>query len=674
MVFKRSRYPLESLGISPATETTILAVIVGVLTSFGVILFKNLIYLLQSFFWNSPTIGPEVLFEVPVWRRMIIPVIGGMIVGPTIYFFARETKGHGVPEVMEAVVTNNSIIKPVVAVIKIIVSVFSIATGGSCGREGPIVQIGAAIASTAGQAFKLRPPQMKTLVGCGVAAGIGATFNAPIAGTLFALELIVSDFGLTSFTPIIVSAVISTAITRHYMGNAFEFALPHFEMLSGWEFLNYLVLGAAAGVVGFLFTKSLYAGTDLFKKTRIPEWIRPAAGGVLIGIIAIKFPHIMGVGYDAIGEQFDGRFALNLMLGLVFLKIAATSITLGSGGSGGVFSPSLFIGAMLGGSFGIIFNAIAPGYSASAGAYALVGMAAVNGACTFAPLSAIIVLVELTNNYSMILPLMFTVPIATFVSRKLWPESIYTTKLARKGIHVHRGEDMNILRAANVEEILRHDESVISKTASVEELINLSLTKHRNVIFVVEDGDTYRGLITLQNLKHIMADPHKQNVSTISDDYIEESPALTVDQSLDQAFTIFGDSGYDRLPVVNARNELVGSVVISDIIEQYNREVVNRNIAIELGSVIHSHDRPGKLRLDSDNVVQEMHVPSWMDGRTIKDLGLRKNYGITVFLVKECGPQRETRMMTPGPDYTLRQGDVLLVSGDEKEIETLERM
>jgi CIC family chloride channel protein len=283
---------------------------------------------------------------------------------------------------MIAVITRNSIIRPVVVVVKALASAISISTGGSVGREGPIVQIGAAIASTAGQLLRVRPAQLKTLVGCGVAAGISATFNAPIACTLFALELIVSDFGLTSFTPILVSAVAATAVTRHFHGNIIEFTLPQFTMVSPWEFAFYLILGLIAGVVGSIFSRSIYRADDLLEKTKIPQWIRPALGGLFVGIIALIYPHIMGVGYDTIRVLFDGGLTLRVMVLLVVLKILATAVTIGSGGSGGVFAPSLFIGAMLGGAFGTIVNHLFPDVTASTGAYALVGMAAVNGACT----------------------------------------------------------------------------------------------------------------------------------------------------------------------------------------------------------------------------------------------------------------------------------------------------
>ena len=667
----KKHFSLEKLGFSPAAETTVLAAVIGVLGGFGALFFKKLIFFLQYLWWHTPNMYPESLLALPWWQRMCIPVIGGLIVGPLIYFLAREAKGHGVPEVMAAVITNNSIIRPAVVLVKTFASAISISSGGSVGREGPIVQIGAAIASTTGQILRLRPVQMKTIVGCGVAAGIGATFNAPIAGTLFALELIVTDFGLTSFTPIIVAAVTSTAITRHFQGNILEFALPPFKMVSMWEFFIYLLLGLMAGVVGHSFTRFLYMADDFFRKIKMPEWLKPALGGLIVGIIALSFPHIMGVGYDTIDVLFAGKISLWVMILLVFIKIFATSVTIGSGGSGGIFAPSLFIGAMLGGAFGTVVNMFFPHMTGVVGAYALVGMAAVNSACTLAPLSAIIIIIELTNNYGIILPLMFTVVIASFVSRKFSPESIYTTKLARRGIHVHMGEDLNILRTVGVKDVLRHDESVISEEASVGELMDLALKKHRNVIFVIDDRGKYKGSILLQQLKHVIFNLDLLSHYNSINDFVEESPSLNIQQSLDQALTVFGDTGYDRLPVLDDMNVLRGSIIISDVIRQYNTEVNNRNIAVELGAVIHSKEDAQRLQLGNKTIVTEITVPEFLVNKSIKDIGLRKNYGVSIFLIKEMGEGGEQKVIMPGSSYVLRKGDVMLVSGKEEDVDRI---
>lgn len=663
----------HSLKISPSTLMILLAVLVGVLGGFSVIGFKKMIAGLQVLLWAIPEMTPAALLEVIWYKRLLLPIGGGLVVGPLIYFLAREAKGPGVPEVMVAVITKGSVIRPVVVVVKALASAVTIASGGSVGREGPIVHIGAAIASTVGQALRLPPVQLKTLVGCGVAAGIGATFNAPIAGTLFALELIVTDFGLTAFTPILVSGVMATAITRHFLGNTIEFGnLPHFDMVSMWEFGLYLVLGVLAGLIGCLFSRSIYVSGDLFDKTKIPAWIRPAFGGLLVGLVALLgMPHVMGVGYASIEALFQGELPVRTLAVLVFLKLTMTAVTIGSGGSGGVFAPSLFIGAMLGGAFGMIVNQWFPTITAPFGAYVLVGMAAVNGACTLAPLSAIIILVELTDNYSMVLPLMFTVVMATFVSRKLNPESIYTEDLARRGIDVHGGEDLNVLRAIGVEDVIRHDEAHIADDASFESLVELALSKHRNTIFTVDQAGHYRGVVAMQDLKYALNNMSDLEPLHIIADFERQISPVPQAQSLDLVIDRFAETGFDRLPVVDPEGMLIGSVIMGDIIRCYNREVTNRNLAMELGARIQAHDETHMIPIGGDSVIAEIDVPGWMAGRSLGDLKLRTNNRVSVFVVKERREGAEPNIVTPGIGYVFRQGDTVLLGGKKRDIDAV---
>jgi len=671
-IWNKRQSILRRLKLTPATKMLLLAVVVGILGGFGALFFKKLIFLFQVVFWSQPGMSPDALLEVAWYRRLLLPGVGGAIVGLLIYFLAREARGPGVPEVMIAVITRNSVIRPIVAVVKSLASAISIASGGSVGREGPIVQIGAAIASTAGQVLRLHPVQLKTLVGCGVAAGIAATFNAPMAGTLFAMELIVADFGLSAFTPILVSAVGATAVTRQFHGNITEFTLPLFTMVSHWEFGLYLVLGLAAGLVASAFSRSIYIAEDLFEKTRIPQWVRPAGGGLLVGVGAIFYPHIMGVGYESIRVLFDGQMALSLMLLLVVLKIVATAITVGSGGSGGVFAPSLFIGAMLGGAFGQAVNQLFPGVTASPVAYALVGMAAVNGACIQAPLSAIVVLVEMTNEYAILLPLMFTVVMASFVFRKLNAESIYTEKLRRVGIQTHHGDDLNVLRAIPVAAVLRNDEASVSEKAPFDALVRLALEMRRNVIFTLGDRGRLTGVISLQNLKHILSDPDELRHAYDIVDFKEPIVPVRVTQSLDAVVDRFAETGLDRLPVVDDEDRLVGSVVHSDVLRRYNQEVAHRNIAVELGARIAAHDQSQTLHIGGDTVVTEIEVPRWMAGRKLGELQLRSRYRVSVFIVRELQEGRPARFVTPNADYAFRAGDLMLVSGTHKDIKALQ--
>ena len=432
----------------------LLAILIGVLAGYGALLFR---FVLRSMQWLFYQHGEDVLtwiHDVPWGLMIVLPALGGLVVGIIVHFFAREAKGHGVPEVMEAIALRHGQIRKRVALAKIVASAVTIGSGGSVGREGPMVQIGSSIGSSVGQIFKVPTIHMRTMVGCGAAAGIAATFNAPIAGVLFALEIIIGDFGLMSFSPVVLSSVTATTISRYYLGDLPAFVIPDYAIVSLWEFALYPLLGIATAMAALLFIKVLYRLEDIFEKLRLPGWFKPCLGGALLGVVVIFFPEAFGVGYGAMNLSLTNQMGGWMLLVLVFVKILATSITLGSGGSGGIFAPSLFMGAMLGGAFGCAVNALFPGVTAAPGAYALVAMGGMVAGTTYAPITAILIIFELTGSYSIILPLMITCILATVINSAVRRGSIYTTKLLRRGIDIMAGRARNVLESMLVSEAM----------------------------------------------------------------------------------------------------------------------------------------------------------------------------------------------------------------------------
>ena len=399
---------LRRFDINEHLSISIIAVVIGVLGGYGAVLFRFAIIFFQTLLYQSGEEFLTIAATVPWWMKLIMPAVGGAVVGPVIYFYAREAKGHGVPEVMEAVALKGGLIRPRVSAAKILASAISIGAGGSVGREGPIVQIGSAVGSTVGQVLKVSQDRLRTLVGCGAAAGIAATFNAPIAGVLFSVEILMGEFGVSTFSPIVLSSVTATTISRHYFGDFPAFVVPGYEVVSIWELLLYGGLGVIVALVAVLFVITLYKTEDLFDKIPIPEYTKPIMGGFIMGGTIIFLPQMFGVGYGAINHALNGQIVWWFLLMMVFAKILATSITIGGGMSGGIFAPSLFIGAMLGGCFGEVVHMLFPDITATSGAYALVGMGGVVAAATHAPITAIIIIFELTGNYTIILPLMIT--------------------------------------------------------------------------------------------------------------------------------------------------------------------------------------------------------------------------------------------------------------------------
>lgn len=567
------------------------ALIVGLGAGIGAVIFR---YLIQAVSWIGYTWFPSVTSNWGSAYVVIVPAFGGLIVGLLVYIFAREAKGHGVPEVMESVAIHGGRIRPRVAVIKSLASSICIGSGGSVGREGPIVQIGSAIGSTLGQLLNLSNDRVRNLVACGAAGGIAATFNAPIAGVIFALEIILGDFRLHHFISIVISSVTASVIGRVVFGNIPAFPLPvEYGVNSIWEFLFYIFLGVLAAVVGVIFVRSLYWTEDLFEKwKRVPEWVQPAIGGALLGTLALAYPfvtsttwdgvpQIFNVGYEVIGSALSNQLLLGVALSLLVLKIVATSLTLGSGGSGGVFAPSLFMGAMLGTAFELMVRILFPKIVAPPGAYALVGMAAVFAASAHAPITAIIILFELTGDYRIILPLMLTVVVATLLAQKmLQGESIYTLKLSRRGVHLRSGRDVDVMDAVTVGEVMT---SEVDTTGSDTELSALAdqfyQTRHHGLPVLDHEGKLW-GLVTVTDLdraieQNLPADTPVTDIGTELSDLLIAYP----DESMGEALTRFGISGVGRLPVVSRESQdiLLGLVRRSDIIRAYNLALIRRS-------------------------------------------------------------------------------------------------
>ena len=398
----------------------------------GAVAFQELLDLFHTLFFTH-LLG--ALSSFGRYDVILLPAIGGIGVGILVQLFAREAEGHGVPEVMLAVSRFGGRIRGRVSIMKALASSICIGSGGSAGRVGPIVQIGSSAASFLGQRFGLSGDWLRVLVACGAAGGISATFNAPIAGVFFALELILRSFSVQNFGIVVISSVTALVVSQPFLGESPVFLVPAYALNDNWEFGLYALLGVSAAVLGIGLIRLLYLMEDLFDNIpKFPKFAKPMLGGLAVGAIGVFYPEVFGVGYDSIGDALTGSYTFKVLVGIALLKILATSFTLGSGGSGGVFAPSLFIGAMSGTAFGNAARFIIPGLVSPAAAFGLVGMGAVFAGTARAPITAIIIVFEMTRDYEIILPLMLTVVVSTIFSRLLSRESIYTVKLIRRGI------------------------------------------------------------------------------------------------------------------------------------------------------------------------------------------------------------------------------------------------
>jgi len=561
----------------------ILAIVVGLAGGFGAVGFRYLINFFQTISYGSDGNLLDLAQSIPWYLRVSVPALGGLIVGPMVYFWAREAKGHGVPEVMEAVALKSGLIRKRLVVIKSLASAICIGTGGSVGREGPIVQIGSAIGSTIGQMLKVSGDRMRTLVGCGAAAGIAATFNAPIAGSMFALEIILGDFGLATFSPIVISSVIATAVSRHFLGDAPAFIVPAYELVSAWEFPLYVILGLFCAVVAVTFTKTLYRTEDIFVDLKFPEYLKAALGGVIIGTIGLLFPQILGVGYGAIDLSLSQDLTWWLLLVLVMCKILATSITIGSGGSGGIFAPSLFMGAMAGGFFGTVVHNLFPSVTASPGAYSIVGMGAVVSATTHGPLTALLMLFEMTGDYKIILPLMITCIISNIVGRQLLKESIYTLKLLRRGINLEEGKEVNVLKSIKVSEVMNTEVETITEALGLERLAEIIFKSKYNSFPVVSDGNKLTGILSFFDYNEAIFDEHLKDLIVAKDIATSDVVTISTDDNLYNALEKITFKDFSILPVVSPDDpsQLIGVLTRRDIMGAYNKAVIKKSLYSE---------------------------------------------------------------------------------------------
>lgn len=442
------------------------ALLIGVVGGYGAVGFRKLINLFKGVFFGAGQHALHGLGRFDVW---VFPVVGLFVVSIIVRRFAPEAKGHGVPEVMAAIAERGGIIRPRVVLVKAVASALTIGSGGSVGREGPIVQIGSAFGSVLGQYFGLPERLLRLMVACGAGAGIAATFNAPVGGVMFATEVILGSFALQNFTAIVISSVVSAAIGRIYLGNHPSFPMPFYHVGDFSVYWMYIVVGVLSGLWSVVYIKALYGIEDWFDARNWPFWVKALAGGAIVGFIGVWFPQVFGVGYGSVDAALMHHLALSMLIALLFFKLIATAVTIAAGGSGGVFSPGLFMGSMFGGALGVLMSIAFPHSGVSTGAVAMMGMAGVFAGSAQAPVTAIMMLFEMTGDYNVILPLMITSVLSATIASTLSKESIYTLKLARRGLDITRKRQADRMKAVTVGEAVAVERLTLSSTATVAE-------------------------------------------------------------------------------------------------------------------------------------------------------------------------------------------------------------
>jgi CIC family chloride channel protein len=627
------------------------AVVVGLASGVGVWLFKRLIDLAHLAAYEAVGAG---LSHWAWWLVALVPVIGGVGVGLLAHFFIGPERHHGVAGIMEAAALAGGRLRYQRVPVKALAAALSIGAGASVGPEDPSVQIGAGLGSMGGQWLRLSDERVRALVAAGAAGGIAAAFNAPIAGVFFALEIILGEISGSALGVVLLAAVISAVFTQAVSGTQPAFRIPAYEFRSAAELPLYLGLGLLAGPVAALYVRALYLAQDIFHAWRAPRWLKPAVAGLVVGLVGLALPQVMGVGYDTIEHLLAGApVALGLLLALLVGKLVLTPVSIGGGFPGGVFAPSLFLGAALGAAYGTALDLAFPGLNVAPPAFALVGMAAVLAGAVHAPLTAILLLFEMTNDYRIILPLMFAVFVSLAISQRLQADSVYTLGLARKGVRLERGRDVEVLEGLTVNEVMQPDPPVVTEADSLNQASELLAQTRRQGLPVLNEAGELAGIITFQDLDRAVGRNGGTPV-TVGEVCSRDLLVAYPDETIGTALRRMSARDIGRLPVVARSNprQLVGWLRRNEIVRAYEVALVRR-------AALRHRAHQVRLGLVGGVTIEEIAVQpgAACAGQAISQVPWPRESVI-------ASVRRGRQVLVPRGDTRLEPGDVLAVVAD----------
>ena len=556
---------------------TVLAVLVGVVCGYAAIGFYLAIaeVLQLGFGVNEASLATGVA-GLPYWIIIGVPVTGGLVVGQLLRFIPdRQTRG--VANVIEASALRNGAIGLKGGLVSAAATIISLGSGASMGREGPVVHLGATLASFLTKSLDLHPAVARTLLGCGVAAAVSASFNAPIAGVFFALEVVIGHYALHTFAPIVIAAIAGTLVSRQHLGNFPNFQITDHIINSYWEFPAFFLLGIVAALVAVTFMAGMNWADRIQDKLKlVPYWLTPALAGLLVGLIALVYPEILSVGYEATTTALNGDYSLSILLALLIAKLIATMISYGGRFGGGVFSPSLFIGAMVGGAFGLIAGSIFPGLASSPGLYAVVGMGAVASAVLGAPISTMLIVFEITGDYNLTVAVMIASAVASNVTNQFYQHSFFLMQLASRGIQLEGGKATYLLKSVKIADHMTRDFFTISDSEPVERAREMLVMQGGGLLIVTNSSGAMLGTLGFAQLPPDVFNKDKAQGHVVAEYVRENTHLLKSDDPLQVAMEYMDTSGEDTLPVVSRIQEgvIVGLISNRHVMREYNRALL----------------------------------------------------------------------------------------------------
>ncbi len=647
----------------------LIASLIGVLAGFGAFILKKAIEFVHNLLWNGkPFLAINSYFSF--WTIVLIPAAGFLFTVLISRYIFSEEESHGISHIIESIFFRNGKISAKIFFSKLTTSAITIGSGGSVGKEDPVIQMGSSIGSVIGQIFKAGEGKLRTLVACGASGGLAAAFNAPMAGAMFAVEIILGDFGIKGFMPIIVSSVMGV-FTSHYLeGDFASFKLPSYEIKSPVEFFYYFLLGTLTAVVSIIFIHTLYFMRDRFGENRIPFLLKALMGGATVGIIGYFMPYVFGMGFFSIQLALENKLEITILLILIFAKIISTSITLSSGGSGGVFVPSLFLGAMSGLFLGKIIAFFDTSINPSA--YSIVGMAGGIAGATHAPITAILLVFELTKDYRIILPLMFTAVVSSTISSSIFEYSIYTLDLKLKDIILRQGHEVNILQSIKVKELLSKNCITLPPDKKFPEILKMVLKGGAYYFHVVDEKSNYIGTFTLKEMKEPLMQRDLFMDLIVAEDISNPFTTLSPESSLEEAMQIFSEIDDDELPVVNEDGKFLGVISRKDVIKVYNNELRKREVTERLLTRLKFAPEKTVFQVTENYLISEIKAPDEFYGKSLRELNLRANYGLEVLMIKKTS--KKESFIFPNPDYIIKDGDILLIGAEKDALERFKKL
>ncbi|WP_058897539.1 ClcB-like voltage-gated chloride channel protein [Herbaspirillum rubrisubalbicans] len=566
------KYRLRVLNACRVSEThsmLLWGALAGFVGALATIAFRECIALLQIWLTGHDGSFVDIAKGLPWHVRVLLPTCGGVVAGLFLVWAKKTPAGNG-GDYMEAVAIGDGAIPVRNTLLRSISSLASIASGGSIGREGPMVQLSALCASLVGKFSHFPSSRLRLLVACGAAAGITSAYNAPIAGAFFITEIVLGSLVMESFGPVMVASVVANITMRELPGYRATYEMPYFPEIGGWEVLLFLVLGVLAGILAPQFLRVLELGKHGFAKFKLPLPVRLGVGGLLVGLISIQVPEVWGNGYSLVNSLLHTTWLWQMVLMVLVIKVLATAITVGSGAVGGIFTPTLFVGAAVGYLFGDTAQALLPVHTSQPFAYAMVGMGAFLAAASYAPLMAILMIFEMTLSYQVVLPLMLSCVVAYVVARSVDGRSMYEITLKR-----HRDNEERLrLRGTHMSELIRPAETVLMEDASLEEVSALFLKYPVKYVYIVDAQQRYQGVVALQDITSWLLDK-KQAAGSMARDFLRPHflHEVTPDMSLGQALQLFLDHQGERLPVIASAEDprLLGVVFKTSLLDAYFR-------------------------------------------------------------------------------------------------------